>query len=87
MDARNRGFGVTTRRFPATPRLKPGDLVIRRHRLLKTPGVVLRFDGADENGIARVWIRWRHSTTLPNPSLEPVSDLEILEPRGDATVP
>jgi len=52
--------------------------VIRRHRLLKTQGTVLRFDGEDENGASRVWVRWRHSTTLPNPSLEPVNDLEVV---------
>ena len=55
-----------------------GDVVIRRHRLLKTQGTVLRFDGEDENGASRVWVRWRHSTTLPNPSLEPVNDLEVV---------
>jgi hypothetical protein len=60
-------------------RLKPGDLVIRRHRLLKTHGVVLRFDGEDEHGASRAWIQWQHPTTLPNPSLEPVDDLELLE--------
>jgi hypothetical protein len=69
-----------------TPRLKPGDLVVRRHRLLKTRGTILRFDGEDENGASRVWVRWRHSTTLPNPSLEPVNDLEKATPDEGATV-
>ena len=60
-------------------RFKAGDRVIRRHRLLKTTGTVLRFDGEDENGASRVWVNWSHPTTLPNPSLEPVDDLELLE--------
>lgn len=62
--------------------LKPGDPVIRRHRLLKTRGTVVRFDGKDENGAARAWIKWSHPTTLPNPSLETVDDLELME-EGD----
>ncbi len=66
-------------------RLKPGDLVIRRHRLLKTRGTVVRFDGKDENGASRAWITWSHPTTLPNPSLETVDALELLE-EGDASV-
>jgi hypothetical protein len=70
---------VTSRRFPTTPRLKPGDVVIRRHRLLKTRGTVLRFDGEDENGASRAWIRWDHPTTLPNPSLETIDDVELVE--------
>jgi hypothetical protein len=53
--------------------------VIRRHRLLKTQGTVLRFDGEDENGASRAWVRWLHPSTLPNPSLEPVDDLELVE--------
>jgi hypothetical protein len=66
-----------SRRPLVTPRLKPGDVVVRRHRLLKTRGVVLRFDGEDENGASRAWIRWDHPTTLPNPSRETVDDLEL----------
>ena len=60
------------------PPLKPGDLVIRRHRLLKTRGTVIRFDGKDENGASRAWVKWNHATTLPNPSLETVHDLELI---------
>jgi len=60
-------------------KLRVGDLVIRRHRLLKTQGTVLRFDGEDENGASRAWIKWSHPNTLPNPSLEAVDDLELLE--------
>ena len=62
--------------------LKPGDQVIRSHRLLKTRGTVVRFDGTDENGGSRAWIKWSHPTTLPNPSLETVVQLELIERRG-----
>ena len=65
--------------------LKPGDRVIRRHRLLKTRGTVVRFDGEDENGASRAWIKWSHPTTLPNPSLETVDELELME-EGDGTL-
>jgi hypothetical protein len=57
-------------------RLRPGAVVIRRHRLLKTLGTVLRFDGEDKHGSSRAWIKWDHPTTLPNPSLESVDDVE-----------
>jgi hypothetical protein len=67
------------------PPLKAGDLVIRRHRLLKTQGTVVRFDGKDENGAPRAWIKWSHPTTLPNPSLEPVNELELIEVGGPGT--
>ena len=71
------------RRALITPRIRIGDLVVRRHRLLKTRGTVLRFDGEDGNGASRVWIRWNHPDTLPNPSLEPVDDLElVIAPAG-----
>lgn len=69
---------VMNRRFGVRPRLRVGNVVIRRHRLLKTEGVLLSFDGVDENGGSRAWIRWNHATTLPNPSLEPVDDLELI---------
>jgi hypothetical protein len=70
--------GLNLRACRAQARLKAGDRVIRRHRLLKTLGTVLRFDGTDHTGAARVWVRWSHPTTLPNPSREPVDDLEIV---------
>jgi hypothetical protein len=73
---------MTSRHLRMIPRIKAGDLVIRRHRLLKTRGTVLRFDGEDDNGASRVWVRWFHPTTLPNPSLEPVDDLEPLDDGG-----
>jgi hypothetical protein len=67
------------RRVRLMPKLKPGDVVVRRHRLLKTHGTVLRYDGEDENGASRAWIRWDHPTTLPNPSLETLDDVELVE--------
>ena len=70
---------MTSRRTRVLTKLRVGDLVIRRHRLLKTQGTVLRFDGEDENGASRAWIKWSHPNTLPNPSLEAVDDLELLE--------
>ncbi|PYM19763.1 MAG: hypothetical protein DMD81_03165 [Candidatus Rokuibacteriota bacterium] len=70
------------RRADVLPRLKPGDQVIRRHRLLKTQGTVLRFDGVDANRASRVWVRWSHPTTLPNPSLERVDELELVDGSG-----
>jgi hypothetical protein len=60
-------------------RLESGDRVIRRHRWLKTVGTVLRFDGTGVDGAARAWIRWDHRETLPNPSLEPIDDLEVID--------
>jgi len=70
---------MSERRLRVNVKLRVGDPVVRRHRLLKTPGVVLRFDGEDENGASRVWIKWSHPNTLPNPSLETVDDLERLD--------
>jgi hypothetical protein len=72
------------RRFRTTPKLKPGDVVVRCHRLLKTQGIILRFDGEDENGSSRAWIKWNHPTTLPNPSLETIDDVELVN--GDGPV-
>jgi hypothetical protein len=66
------------RRPLVTSKVRVGDLVVRRHRLLKTQGTVVRFDGEDENGASRAWVKWRHPDTLPNPSLEAVDDLELV---------
>ena len=66
------------RRTFIAPRLRIGDLVVRRHRLLKTRGTVVRFDGEDRHGASRAWIKWSHPNTLPNPSLESVDDLELV---------
>lgn len=71
---------MSTRRPFVVSRLRAGDVVVRRHRLLKTQGTVLHFDGEDENGASRVWIKWSHPSTLPNPSLEVVDDLERIGP-------
>ena len=68
------------RRPLVIPRLSIGDVVIRRHRLLKTRGTVLRFDGVDEIGTSRVWVKWDHPGTLPNPSRETVDSLELVRP-------
>jgi hypothetical protein len=62
------------------PRLTVGDVVIRGHRLLKTRGTILRFDGEDDIGRSRVWVRWDHANTLPNPSLEVIDTLELAVP-------
>ena len=70
---------MTSRRTRVINKLHVGDPVIRRHRLLKTRGTVLRFDGEDEHGASRAWVKWTHPDTLPNPSLEAVDDLELLE--------
>jgi hypothetical protein len=67
-----------SRRPFVVSRVQPGHRVVRRHRLLKTQGTVLRFDGEDDNGASRVWVKWNHPTTLPNPSLEAVDDLELI---------
>jgi hypothetical protein len=66
------------RRPLLTSKVRVGDLVVRRHRLLKTQGTVVRFDGEDEHGASRAWIKWQHPDTLPNPSLEAVDDLELV---------
>ena len=69
---------MTSRRPLIAPRLRVGDIVVRRHRLLKTRGIVLRFGTEDGNGASRAWIKWSHPNTLPNPSLESVDDLELV---------
>jgi hypothetical protein len=56
--------------------LRVGDVVVRRNRLFKTQGTVVRFGEIDARGGMRAWIKWHHPDTLPNPSLEPVDDLE-----------
>ncbi len=70
------------RRPPGVSRVQVGDVVVRRHRALKTQGTILRFDGADEHGAARVWVKWDHRNTLPNPSLVVVDDLELVRAEG-----
>ena len=58
--------------------LRIGDVVVRRHRLLKTVGTVVRFD-PEPGGAPRAWIKWHHPDTLPNPSREDIEDLERVE--------
>ena len=70
------------RRPIVNARLNVGDVVVRRHRLIKTQGTVLRFDGEDADGQSRVWVRWNHPTTLPNPSRESVDTLECVALSG-----
>ncbi len=62
---------------PAGP-VRVGDQVVRRQRALKTRGVVRRQGAETVEGMARVWVRWEHPNTLPNPSLELVDDLEVI---------
>jgi hypothetical protein len=59
-----------------------GDHVVRRHRLLKTRGVVRRSGAETVEGMPRVWVKWEHPDTLPNPSLELVADLEVVRARA-----
>jgi hypothetical protein len=66
------------RRRLVMSRLNVGDLVIRRHRLLKTRGTVVRAGGDGPDGAPRVWVKWSHPNTLPNPSLEASDDLEVV---------
>ena len=66
-------------RVHVVERVRPGALVIRRHRLLKTQGTVLRFGREDHHGAAGAWIKWNHPDTLPNPSLQLVDELELVD--------
>src|SRR5947207_1657796 len=50
--------------------LRVGDLVIRSHRLLKTRGAIVRVAAQRRGEAPHVWVKWNHSDTLPNPSLE-----------------
>ncbi|HYE92623.1 MAG TPA: hypothetical protein VEA38_16455 [Terriglobales bacterium] len=66
---------------PAAPaRLAVGDLVVRRHRLLKTRGTVIRTGESHIERGPRVWVQWDHPDTFPNPSLEPAEELELVAP-------
>ena len=56
--------------------IRIGDVVVRRNRLLKTIGTVVRLDAADRDNAARAWVKWDHPNTLPNPSRVSVDDLE-----------
>jgi hypothetical protein len=61
--------------------LRVGDLVVRSHRLLKTRGRVVQIGVPRSRGTQRVWVKWEHPHTLPNPSLEQSDTLlEVTDP-------
>ncbi|MGH7323645.1 MAG: hypothetical protein ACREJ9_03250 [Candidatus Rokuibacteriota bacterium] len=64
--------------------LRVGDLVIRSHRLLKTRGTIVGVASQRRGEVRQVWVKWIHSNTLPNPSLEAADDLELVERPGEA---
>ena len=75
--------------------LRVGDLVIRSHRLLKTRGAIVRVAAQRRGEAPHVWVKWNHSDTLPNPSLEAADNLKLVErpdepptasPRGSGAV-
>ncbi len=68
-------------------RLKIGDLVIRRHRLLKTQGTIVRLAKMRRGEAQQVWIQWHHPHTLPNPSLEEADNLELVVQPEDSPTP
>jgi hypothetical protein len=74
--------GGDARYAPSLP-LKVGDVVIRSHRLLKTRGTVVRVGIPRSRGTQRVWVKWNHPHTLPNPSLEQSDTLDGI-PNADA---
>ena len=59
--------------------LRVGDLVIRSHRLLKTRGAIVRVAAQRRGEAPHVWVKWNHSDTLPNPSLEVADNLKLVE--------
>src|SRR5947208_15347149 len=59
--------------------LRVGDLVIRSHRLLKTRGAIVRVAAQRRGEAPHVWVKWNHSDTLPNPSLEAADNLKSVE--------
>lgn len=63
-------------RFSVGLNLHVGDLVVRSHRLFKTRGTVIRVGTPRSRGTQRVWVRWDHPHTLPNPSLEQSDTLD-----------
>jgi hypothetical protein len=55
-----------------------GDLVVRRRRPLKTQGTIVRLVLLQGKG-GQAWIKWDHASTLPNPSVEYVDDLQLVK--------
>lgn len=66
--------------------LQLGDIVIRRHRHLKTQGRVIEVTAETRDGSSLVWVKWAHPTTLPNPSLEVEHTLERVTSQDLPTV-
>lgn len=64
-----------------------GDVVVRTHRLLKTRGTVVRVVSRTRGDARQVWVKWDHPNTLPNPSLEPADELEVVSRAVVAPVP
>jgi hypothetical protein len=58
--------------------LHAGDLVIRRHRLLKTRGTIVHVAPQRRGEARQAWVKWDHPDTLPNPSLEVTDTLELV---------
>ena len=61
-------------------RLQVGETVIRTKRLLKTHGHVIEVSKGTRDGVRLLWIKWLHSTTRPNPSLELEDELDRVMP-------
>ena len=70
---------LTPTRSARVAQFRIGDIVIRRHRLLKTHGTIVRVALQRRGETRQVWVKWDHSHTLPNPSLEAADDLELVE--------
>ena len=62
--------------------LRVGDLVIRSHRVFKTRGTVVRVAVQRRGEARRVWVKWDHPDTLPNPSLEMADSLKAVKGRS-----
>ena len=58
--------------------IRVGDIVIRSHRRLKTRGIVVKVVVQRRGEARRVWVKWDHPDTLPNPSLENADSLEAV---------
>ena len=56
--------------------LQVGDTVIRKRRVLKTRGQVVKISDETRDGVRLLWVKWAHERTLPNPSLELEDTLE-----------
>jgi hypothetical protein len=67
--------------------LSVGDLVIRRHRRLKTRGAIVRVVVQRRGEARQVWVKWDHPDTLPNPSLEDADNLELIQRPDQAGAP